>query len=405
MTLSTKQKDIFSIFCGLCASFSLRFLGTFYFIEIIAFLSLFLIPWQHCFKNNQINTLKRLLLVWLIGAIISDIFNGTALIDSLKGWFNIIFILLLIPFAYWLLHDNPKRFLWYSCGEAISNILSFYLIRSKEMDEVAYEIWELYAWASLVIAIAGLLYYKGWHKQAFIYLFIMAIYFLYNGSRNLFLISMLTISTMLVIEKLKTNNILILINRYQRKIVILLFSIICCGLVANSAYEKMASSGLLGEKAYEKYVKQKIESGGNVLKGARTEVFDGLEFISRNPIIGYGSFAMVGNINLWYNYNISDLVVKHDPDKLIPTHSHLVCFWLWHGILAVIFWLYLLYIFWNSFRKGTFLYEYKLSLFCLFMIILQVWNIIFSPLAFRMPIILIIVYIIILNERVIYYEK
>ena len=70
---------------------------------------------------------------------------------------------------------------------------------------------------------------------------------------------------MLVIEKVKTNNILILIHRYQRKIVILLFSIICCGVVVNSAYEKMASSGLLGEKAYEKYVKHKIESGGYVL--------------------------------------------------------------------------------------------------------------------------------------------
>lgn len=233
----------------------------------------------------------------------------------------------------------------------------------------------------------------------------MGIYFLYNGSRNLFLISMLTISTMLVIEKVKTNNILILINRYQRKIVILLFSIICCGIVVNSAYEKMASSGLLGEKAYEKYVKQKIESGGNVFKGARTEVFDGLEFISRNPIIGYGSFAIAGNINLWYKYNISDLVVKHDSEKLIPAHSHLVGFWLWHGVLAVTFWLYLLYIFWNTFRKGAFLYEYKLSLFCLYMIIFQVWNIFFSPLAFRMPIILLVVYIIILNKRVIYYEK
>ena len=146
----------------------------------------------------------------LSGAILADLYNGTLFTDCLKGWFNIIFMMLLIPFAYWLLSDNPKRFLWYYLGQAISSLYSFYFIRSSFMDESSYEIWVVYAWYNILNAIGALLYYKGWHKLSLTYLICLAFYFLFKGSRNIFLVSLLSVCVLYVIGTVNTKKLNVL---------------------------------------------------------------------------------------------------------------------------------------------------------------------------------------------------
>lgn len=394
---------------GLSAAISFRVMGTFYGIEIIAFISLFFIPWKRCFRLPSIRTLATLGFLWLTGAIIADLYNGTPTSDSYKGWFNIIFMMLLIPFAYWLLSDNPKRFLWYYIGEAISTLYSFYNIHSLEMDEAAMEIWEVYAWNNMLTAIGALIYYKGWYKLSYIYLVCCGFYFLFNGSRNIFLISLLSVCILYVIDTAKTTNFNILMIRYKSKIKVILCTIICGGLLTNSLYEKLASEGHLGEKAMEKYYTQKLAADGNILKGGRAEVFEGLEFISRNPIIGYGSYPTISkNPSLLNNYDIQDLVSKINPYKQIPAHSHIVGFWLWHGILGLVFWLFLLKVILMSLKRGTILYNQELSYLLVMVVLSQVWNIFFSPLGYRMPLVILIMYLFIIQNntnKLLKYEK
>lgn len=399
MILSNKKKDISAFIMGLFASIPFNVIGTFYGIEIIAFLSLFFIPWKRCYRISSIRTLTSLGFLWLSGAILVDLYNGTLFTDCLKGWFNIIFMMLLIPFAYWLLSDNPKRFLWYYLGQAISSLYSFYYIRSSFMDESSYEKWEVYAWYNILNAIGALLYYKGWHKLSLTYLICLAFYFLFNGSRNIFLVSLLSVCILYVIDTVNTKKLNVLMIRYKSKLKIILCVVICGGLFANFMYEKLASGGHLGEKAQEKYYMQKNKADGNVLKGGRGEFFTGLEFILRNPIVGYGSYPTISNNpNLINKYNIKDLVSSIDIYEQIPAHSHIVGFWLWHGMFGVIFWFYILKTLYLSLKRGTILYERNLVYISMMMVLSQIWNIFFSPLGFRMPLIMTIIYIIITQE-------
>lgn len=400
MSLSTKQKDISAFIMGLFAAIPFRVMGTFYGIEIIAFISLFFIPWKRCFRLPSIRTLVSLGFLWLTGAIFADIYNGTPTTDCYKGWFNIIFMMLLIPFAYWLLFDNSKRFLWYYVGEAISTLYAFYNIRSAEMDEVAYEIWELYAWNTMLIAVGALIYYRGWYKFSYLYLVSFGFYFLFNGSRNVFLISLLSVCILYVIDRAKSDNYKVLLIKYKSKLKIILLSIFCGALITNYLYEDLASNGILGEKAQEKYYTQKAQSDGNILKGARSEVFTGLEFIARNPIIGYGSYPTISkNPDLIQKYNIQDLLGNINIYEQVPTHSHIVGFWLWHGFMGLLFWLYVLQTIFVSLKRGTILYDRDLVFLFIMIVLSQLWNIFFSPLGFRMPITLLIIYLIIVKEQ------
>ena len=80
-----------------------RFLGTFGISEILVFCSYFFIGLRlGLSENKRMNHIVLLSLLWLIGIFIADRFNDINLIDSLKGSFNVIFIILLIPFVYWI---------------------------------------------------------------------------------------------------------------------------------------------------------------------------------------------------------------------------------------------------------------------------------------------------------------
>ena len=92
------RKDTLIFFIGLFSMIKVRFLGTFGISEILVFCSYFFIGLRlGLSENKRMNHIVLLALLWLIGIFIADRFNDINLIDSLKGSFNVIFIILLIP--------------------------------------------------------------------------------------------------------------------------------------------------------------------------------------------------------------------------------------------------------------------------------------------------------------------
>lgn len=395
-----KKKDYFVFLCGLVGTFSLRVLGTFYIIEIIAFLSYLFIPWTRFIENPRMRKVIRMAFLWLLGAMIADGWNHTPTIEMLKGWFNIIFFIGLMPFVYWALQDKPSRWIWYVIGNGISSLLSFYLVRGNMFEDKSYEIWQLYAWGPFVIGIAALLYYKGKHLLAMITYLGWAIYALYGGSRNIFLNISLAVCIMYMVERFSSVSLDAQIHRFRNRIARVFLVLFIGALIVDSVYENLASSGRLGEQAYEKYIKQKYEAG-NILKGGRAEFFMGIECIKENPIIGYGSFATYSPSSVSSESLKRTLIEYYDKVDVeyLPSHSHVVGYWVYHGILGGLFWIYILLLMWRLFRTGAFMYEPRLIGHCVYYSVAVLWAIIFSPFGQRAPMAFYIVYLIVIEDK------
>lgn len=398
-----KKKDYFIFFAGLAGTFSLHVLGTFYIIEIIAFLSYIIIPWRKYKAEPQMKKLISMAFLWLLGAVIADFWNHTSLVDSVKGWFNIIFFIGLMPFVYWALEDKPTRWLWYVAGNGISTLASFYLVKSVEMDRYAYDIWQIYSWGPIVIAIASVLYFTGRRKIAmFVYLG-WGVFSLYSGSRNGFLNTAMAVCIMYMVEKSTSFSVTYRIGQFRKRLVTIILSMLMGGMAISMVYENLASTGVLGDAAYEKYMKQKV-AGGNILKGGRAETFLGLDLALENPIIGYGSFSKYSN-SLDISSELRTELLDYygsDDNEILPAHSHIVGYWVMHGILGFMFWLYVLILMWRLFKTGAFIYEPKMIGHCVYYSVAVMWSICFSPFGQRAPMAFYLAYLIVVQS---YYLK
>ena len=143
--INYSNKDIFIFIIGLLSMIKFRLFGTFGASELLVFASYIYINPLFALRNKQVRRLIGFAFIWLCGVLISDLVNQTELIDSLKGAFNVIFLILLIPFCYWALYDKPKRMLWFWAGVAISSILGFKFQRVENMNDLSADIWIVYA--------------------------------------------------------------------------------------------------------------------------------------------------------------------------------------------------------------------------------------------------------------------
>lgn len=375
--LSKKNCVVFII--GLFSFIKIRILGTLGISEILIIgLYIGLINPFSFLENKNVVHLYGMTFLWLLGVFISDQLNGTPIIDSLKGLFNVIFLLLLIPFVYWALYDKPSRMLFFWLGTGISSLIGFYFQKVPSLNLYEAEVWSVYAYYPLCIAISGLLYYN--QKRFLSYLFIesFAIWSLWHMSRNVFLCMTIGVCLLIFMTNLKYlefyDRIRFLKDKCLILILILCFSIFSIGY----GYEYLASHKILGERAYQKYIMQHNSELG--LLSARGDFFQSLELVSKKPIIGYGSYAKA-NSNMLTYYSLDEK--EFSKDEILPGHSYLMGGWVYAGILGLIFWLYILRLIFKFLYIGL-AYDLKLMGINILLICMMLWNIFFSPFSDRL---------------------
>ena len=375
--LSKKNCVVFII--GLFSFIKIRILGTLGISEILIIgLYIGLINPFSFLENKNVVHLYGMTFLWLLGVFISDQLNGTPIIDSLKGLFNVIFLLLLIPFVYWALYDKPSRMLFFWLGTGISSLIGFYFQKVPSLNLYEAEVWSVYAYYPLCIAISGLLYYN--QKRFLSYLFIesFAIWSLWHMSRNVFLCMTIGVCLLIFMTNLKYlefyDRIRFLKDKCLILILILCFSIFSIGY----GYEYLASHKILGERAYQKYIMQHNSELG--LLSARGDFFQSLELVSKKPIIGYGSYAKA-NSNMLTYYSLDEK--EFSKDEILPGHSYLMGGWVYAGILGLIFWLYILRLIFKFLYVGL-VYDLKLMGINILLICMMLWNIFFSPFSDRL---------------------
>lgn len=386
MTITPQNKNWIVFIIGLLSCIQIRVIGTFSIAEVISLLALPFVGLS-CLRNKQIATFMAMLVVWLLGVIISDIWNGTPQIDAIKGSFNVILFITIIPFIYWSLKDNIYRILYYAAGYGISGVLQWRFFISTGDNEYYAQVWLSYCLIGLIVYIGYYLYSIGRKIAAYIVMEGFAFWTLFNESRHLFLMISLGIVILLIIGDVKENNWQIKQRKLIRNIIPLSIVLGVAFLGVTETYTILASEGHLGERAQRKYEIQHSSKMG--LASGRQDFILAIHTIAANPIFGYGSYAKDKyglNFRLLRQIeskHYAQLLYSSTYQEMLHGHSYILGAWVYSGILGALFWIYVLGIIFKFARKYLLCYP-TLTCYFVISISLMMWDILFSPFANRL---------------------
>jgi hypothetical protein len=289
---------------------------------------------------------------WMVGAVVADIANATPLPLAARGFSRAFFLgvvcLCLVP--RWL--AAPRRLEAFVAGTPIAHVIGLkylrsgtYTINGAEIDaaDLGWETWTNYFLLSL--AMAAIARWWRWSPWA------CAVLAAVIGGVNLVMGSRSAGATQLVAAALMP---FFMGRRVAQRglglgrIAAIIATFVAGAVAIAMLYGTLAAGGTLGEKALEKYERQRAAKGGLIV-GGRAEFFVGLSAALDRPLLGHGSWPVdtgeaLERAATRFGFEISDGRSRRDPhaQALIPTHSAVVGAWVEHGIMGGIFWLAML---------------------------------------------------------------
>lgn len=147
-----------------------------------------------------------------------------------------------------------------------------------------------------------------------------------------------------------------------------------------SVYGSIASQGLLGQKAREKYELQ-TQGSASILLAGRNESFASTRAIADSPFIGHGSWAEDRYYAMLKIQRLRDRGYEQSgivKTNLIPTHSYLLGSWVEAGISGAIIWIFALGVTYWALVCTVDIRSPALP-FVVFSLVQLLWNIPFSP--------------------------
>lgn len=328
--------------------------------------------------------------LWLLGVFISDLFNQSDEQQTIKMLGVVILFYLNTLGLYILLNENTQGRILFLIGLAISYLLQFYYFPPPLMAEDfasnfngaehVYLTWVAITHFLSAIALAAVAWSLGYQRLSALLLLAASFATLYLGSRAFFLIGVIATAGLFYAHSASKRGTAIESIFRMKKSTMIKGSagIVLLMMIATLLYGYLAQEGVLGDFAQHKYQSQKeVETFG--LASGRIDFFESLYAISKNPFLGYGSYANDGGEASREFYSILG-ISSLEPRDYLPNHSHLLGTWTYSGLLALPMWIYLIALSIKaSFHSRTYnefgiLLPYSL---------LALWNILFSPLGYR----------------------
>lgn len=397
---------------GLSSFVSIRVWGVLYISEVISLVMMPFIFRKVSHTEFRLNKLFFLLTLWLIGTLFAGYYNNIGSNNLIKGIGTVLLFFPSFILAFWALKNNYEYIFYYLAGKAISIFIGFFLVPMDFVKDLILEkglasLLEtllVYMLAPLLIFFVSLLYYKGKYHSSIILTLLFSFWSLFNGSRSTFLIFGFVAVILFFLGKITKQNKHLKHQKMKKKFIPMLFIFLLSIIGFYSFYEYTASKGILGEYSQNKFNNQKNSSKLGLLMG-RADFFQCLLGISENPIIGYGPYAKdksnirlrtaikyedSGGYNTYYNLN--------EEESMVPRHSYILGAWIFSGILAVPFWLFILYLIFTFLRKHLW-YNHKLIAFFLLTCISLLWNIFFSPLQQRTDLCISVAMIVLVTQK------
>jgi len=297
-----------------------------------------------------------------------------------------------------------RSFKWFFLGNAISGVLCIFVLQRGTSRMVGGEdlagaeavdaavnyslFWltQIGTWLMLPIQMRYLKTAK-WYSIAVV-LFFMLFGIFSAASRSTFGIMFLTL--MLILMGNSHRNSMGFIKRHFA-----LFCVICIILLPliMGTYKYLAVNGLLGEASLKKYQAQSERGSGflSLLKSGRGGFFIGIDAATDRPILGFGPWALdtKGYVlkhadefssEEWWKY----LNERYRTGRigLIPSHSYVINFWVWYGILGLICMLYIGHLYFTTLKDNLDVIPELYGYFA-FALPLELWAWLFSPFGRR----------------------
>ena len=376
---------------------------------------------KNVFMRDRVAPSIVLVLLWALGAVISDFFARSDMYDAIRGLASPGVVVCSIVCLYPLLKRNPVDLRWFLLGHALSLVLSTFMFQmgsdiavAEKSGQSAVEAtmgYKLY-WVSLVSAFLSIPI-AGWYLQTpFVYSMVascfIAVFSLITGGRSMFAVQAVSIVLLCIARKNAKG-----MQQIKRQIPIIMIAMFVTAIAVKWIYSYAATHDWMGETERAKYEKQTEGRSNllNIIMVGRSEFFIGLIAALDKPILGHGSHALDTKgyraefVSKYGSEGDQTLfmIQKQRRKKAgrsyfnIPAHSHIVNFWMWHGVFGLVFWVYFLLLLIQTLRKRMGIFPPYYGYLAL-TLPSTIWDVLFSPFGSRITIVMTLCVMLLLRE-------
>lgn len=316
------------------------------------------------YRKDGVSIYFNLLLLWIAGALFSDFYNSSRFVQVIRGFSVPLLVFSCSVCIYHFLRYHPENLKWLLFGIAVSSVISIFVFQRGTAGDLAAEgdmsgaieamvSYKLF-WANLIetwlVLPIQVMYIK--LSGAYVIPALIGVAFVnaMSGGRSAFAVSILTLLLVLIGGKRVET-----MRRIRRYLPILIFVMMCFAALAKYAYSYAATHGYLNEAETAKYEKQTARGSDmkSLIIAGRGDFFIGLFAALDRPFIGHGSqaFDIYGYEDEYLkrygtDQEHSDYMKAMAMGRLrtIRAHSHVICYWMWHGVAGLLFWVYVFYL-------------------------------------------------------------
>lgn len=325
-------------------------------------------------KRDGFMPIVWLLLLTIGGCILASIVNHTSFPAFTRGFAALYGTLASFVCMHRLLRDDFGRVKWFFIGYSLSLVVNIFIFQRgsarHSFDTALFSEQAMESTMNSVLFWAGRLPHwlylpiRGWYTSvpasyslpsAFI---VIVVSLLGSGGsgRAAALCALATFFFLVVGAKTVLG-----MRMLKKNMIIVLMALIVVALVGKQIYQGLAERGVLGEGGTVKFEQQTKQGRGvmAMLIAGRGDFFAGIYCALRNPIIGYGPWAIdwdgiggeflreFGSSEDYENY-LRYQMLSSRKLSVIPSHSSIVGFWTWYGIFGLLLWLYILRLYWKT---------------------------------------------------------
>lgn len=387
---------------GLLSTYRVNLIGKIGVSEIVVFLAAPIVFFQdfHVLRRERFLPYVSLALLVCLGDLLSGFINHSFPFDIIRGFASPYALFAGIVVMHRLLRRDLRNLKWLALGFGLSLMLTMILSRGDlsafvvegAENEFRAGVSRMYMLVPLVCCPIAGWYFKIPILYSVVVPFTFASFFLATSASGRSTALCLIATAGLTFLGGKSVKGLRFITRHFLVFIFLAFVL---GVATKQTYQHLAKKGVLGEEAQKKYLAQTSEGEGflRLLMGGRSGFFAGLFAAVDRPIVGFGPWAIdtEGYYMLDYlakygspeEYRVYSITTANSGFALIPGHSHIVGFWVWYGIAGGLFWVVVLGLWVNVFRKYILAIPGWYGYVCVWMPSFF-WAVIFSPFTERM---------------------
>jgi hypothetical protein len=342
--------DLAVLAIGLTATSTVHFVGDLPISEVILLVLLPIILAVHGRRvlKPEFKALFFLLVLWLLGQVISDMYRRTAMADWMRGDAAIIFFGFDLLGLAVLLSKNERRKIIFLAASAIGSILVTVFNPSQFAQDEPWKFGYALGINPLVLLISCFFYARRRYLIAGLLILGIAGVNLMENFRSPVGLLLIVIALVFPVVPEQFGR-LRLLPRSGSAIRVAVLLVLSLGAiwVAGGLVDFVTSTGLISEGAR---VKNEAEKKGGSLLGGRPEIQVSSRAVLDSPIIGHGSWAQDSRyVEMLFDIEIEQGVFDTSDmadfeTNYIPTHSHLMGAWVWAGILGAAFWFYILWL-------------------------------------------------------------